>query len=603
MSRNKESRSDEQFDETRSLSTCPDVPAAADSDEDNSQPEVPAHVAAPAAAAAPADQPTIDPVTLMGAAKEMAAFWPFVLRFAMLVGADAVMSFVIAQKELDLLGAYAAYRTIISLACGMLFASIFPVVTLMSEARGEEDDAVEKNDEAKIAAAQKKIQSIWRQGVIFSVMLSVPAVALGCTASPLFEKFKQPEVVVRNARDFLLYASPGFVADLFYRLTARAASGLGVKKSILVADTLDRILEIGFAYAFLNGKFGLPELGLPGVAAAYSISKAITFLAHLAYIYASPTFLNFDYTKYELFACNGPFYNKAIMKQLVGAGIPDGLSAVASGVSGLLVTMFCGQSGTESLVGLQLASVYSGFANFHASAVLNAACSKIGRFFAILSNEENKYTAHTVVAASQNVKMYAKILFGVYMATASIACALAFLIPRRLATLLIDENNSAHQLHLSTAITFLKIQGVAEFLRGLEMPASCTLESLLDNKFILFATILFDLMMNPGAAAAARFGLHKDSSWVFAAANLGFALMTLVCMLRVVSKLSALPMSEEAVAANAPVSSAEQAAHIVMPAEARQSSEKSCLRRLMFWSSEQKKETNLAAAEPLLAPC
>ena len=591
----------EQLDETVSTPSATSL-VSVPLDNENSQRDVPAHIAAPAVAAEPTDQPTIDPVTLMGAAKEMAAFWPFVLRFAMLVGSDAAMSYVIAQKELDLLGAFAAYRTIIGLACGMLFASIFPVVTLMSEARGEEDDAVEKNDEAKIVEARKKIQLIWRQGIIFSAMLSVPAVVLGCTASPLFEKFNQPEVVLRNAKDFLFYSSPGFVVDLFYRLTARAASGMGVKKSILVADTFDKVLEIGFAYAFLNGKFGLPELGLPGVAVAYSISKAMTFLAHLAYIYASPAFLNFDYTKYNLFACDGPFFDKDIFKQLAGAGIPDGLSAIASGVSGMLVTMFCGQSGTASLVGLQLASVYSGFANFHASAVLNASCSKIGRFFSILSNDENKYTAHTVVAASHNAKMYAKILFGVYMATASIACALALLIPRQLATLLIDENNAAHQLHLSTAITFLKIQGVAEFLKGLEMPASCILESLLDNRFILFATILFDLMMNPGAAAAARFGFHKDSSWVFAASNLGFALMTLVCAVRVVSKLSALPANEEAVAANLQVSSADQAVRVAMPAETQQSSEKNCLRRLMFWSSEKKEDANIVVAQqPLLA--
>lgn len=593
------------------------------SDDTNPPLNPPAHIAAPAAAATPADQPTIDPVTLMSAAKEMAAFWPFVLRSAMLVGADVGMSYVIAQKELDLLGAYAAYRAIVGLACSMLFSSVFPVVTLMSEVRGEEDDAINKGDEAKIAEARKKIQSIWRQGIIFSALLSIPAVVLGCTASPLFEKFNQPEVVVQNARDFLFYSSPGFVVDLFYRLTARTVSGLGVMKSIFVADTVDKVLEIGLTYAFLNGKFGLSELGLPGVAIAYSISKAITLLGHLAYIYISPTFsgfhlfvyddfkihfkpgldwCGFDYKKYNLFTCDGPFFDKATFKQLTDAGIPDGLSAAASGAAGMLVTMFCGQSGTASLVGLQLASVYSGFVNFHASAVLNAACSKIGRFFAILRNKEKKYSAKTVVKASENAKMYAKILFGVYMSTASLACALALLIPKQLATLLIDENNSAHQLHLSTAITFLKIQGIAEFLKGLEMPASCILESLLDNRFILFATILFDLMMNPGAAAAARFGLHKDSSWVFAASNLGFVLMTLVCMVRVISKLTALPVTEEAAAANLSVSSVDQTIRIAVPVETQQSLEKNCLRRLMFWSTEKKEEANnVVAQQPLLA--
>ena len=76
----------------------------------------------------------------------------------------------------------------------------------------------------------------------------------------------------------------------------------------------------------------------------------------------------------------------------------------------MLVVMFCGQLGNEPLVGMQIASIYSGFANFHMSAVLNAACNKIGQYHEILTDEKNEFTDETKNAAVRNIKIYTKLL-------------------------------------------------------------------------------------------------------------------------------------------------------------------------------------------------
>ncbi|OGT44406.1 MAG: hypothetical protein A3F13_01860 [Gammaproteobacteria bacterium RIFCSPHIGHO2_12_FULL_40_19] len=99
------------------------------------------------------------------AAKDLAAFWPFVLRIGVSSVSDAIMTYIIAQKELDLVGAYTAYQSAIGIAIGFLYSSIFPLVTLMADAKGKEDD--NESDAAK-ADARQKIQLIWRQGIIFT---------------------------------------------------------------------------------------------------------------------------------------------------------------------------------------------------------------------------------------------------------------------------------------------------------------------------------------------------------------------------------------------------------------------------------------------------
>lgn len=490
-----------------------------------------AHIAAPAAAAQPSD-PELSHLTTKEAIKDIAQFWPFVLRFGIISAAQAVETLIIAQAELDYVAAYAAYQSLIGLSIGLLYSSIFPVVTLISGAAGEEADALKRLDDTAVQAAREKVQKIWRQGVIFASILSAIAITFATTASPLFKLFNQPDVVTKHSRDYMLYAASGFAADVFYRLTARTVTGLGVKKSILIADSLDVTMEAALAYLFLNGKLGLPKFGIEGVGLAYSISKTITFLGHLAYLFASTR-----YKPYHLFQWSRPFFDKDTLKQLVAAGIPDGMSSVLSGISAMLVVMFCGQSGTAPLVGIQAASIYHGFANFHMSAVLNAACNKIGRYYEILKDEEDKYTRETKIIAAHNVKQYTKLLFVSCFFLSMIACGLTFLIPKQLASVLVDENDATHQAHHASIINFLQIQGAFEIIGGLGGAANCVLDALLDNRFLFIMTVVFDLITNPSAAATMHYGFHKDANWVYAASGFGGLLMTVGFLMRCYSKL------------------------------------------------------------------
>ncbi len=498
-----------------------------------------AHEVAPLAAAVPLSQvqQTSDELTACGAVKEIAEFWPFLLRFGISAVEVAVLSWVIADKELDLVGAYAAYQSAIYLAIGLLYASIFPVNILISEAKEKEDEALEEGDHAKVEMARKEVQTVWRQGILFATILSVPAVVFGFTASPLFKLMNQPDKVQAHSKNYLMYSAPGFVADIFYRLTARATTGLGVRKSILVADVIDNIAEVTLAYILLNGKLGLPEMGMGGVGLAYTISKTMTFLGHLAYMYFSPARFKFDYSLYNLFDFSGPFFHWELFKKLISAGIPDGLSSVLSGVAGMLVVMFCGHSGTPALVGVQAASVFAGFANFHMSTIFNVATNRIGRYNHIVRDEKNEYSLEKKQVAANNIILYTKLMSGACILISLLACGLTFLIPRQLSTLLVDDNNVTQQAHLNSAMSFLKVQGVLEVIGGAAATPYCVLAGMLDNAFLAKLAFLCEVLINIGSAATTRYALDKDASWVFASTGPGFTVMTIALLLRCYQKL------------------------------------------------------------------
>lgn len=469
------------------------------------------------------EEPEIAQIDLRKAAKDVAGFWPFLLRAGFLFGFNAAISRVIAEKDLSWLGAYAAYRSVNELTLGFLYFSIFPVVTLMSDAKRAED--------------VEKIRLVWRQGVIFSFCLSVPAIIFGLTASPIFSALKQPNIVIENSEQYLRFCTFGFVADIFYRFTARAVTGLGVKKSILIADAADHALETFFAYGFLNGKFGLPELGIAGVGLAYSVSKCITLFLHLLYIATSFHCFGFDYAQYHLFSLSGKFFDKTIFKKLVAAGIPDGLSGVVSRVSSALVVMFCGQSGTQSLVGLQLATVYDKFSIMHMSMIYNFACKEIGSYHSILTDQENKFSVEIKNKAIHNVNTYIKLLLATCFTISFIPFILVFAIPEQLAGLLIHQNNTEAQAHLEQAIPFLKVQGIFELISGVRVPAYCALDSFLDNRFLFLVSFVFELGVSAASAAVAHFKMHENAQWVYAASGAGMFLLMVSYLCRVGMKM------------------------------------------------------------------
>lgn len=377
-------------------------------------------------------------------------------------------------------------------------------------------------------SARKEMQIIWRQGVFFTGVLSGLALVYAFKGAPLFRLFGQSELVQEYAPDVLKWSSFGFVADIAIRLMMRLDSGIGFLRAPLIADGFDQALEVALGYILLNGKFGLPEMGLSGMALAYSASKVITALLHLLYMATSPKWLQSDFSVYHFFSCEGAFLDGQTLKRLVYAGFCQGAESVASRLSSMVTVMFCGHSGSSALVGIQAAAVFQSFAEFHLNAVLTIASNKIGQYYEIFKDEENKYSLQQKKAAGANAVLYTKILLILCLIVATVACGLAFAIPQQLVGLFIDENRAEHQDHFAAAVTFIKIQGVAEIPTAIYQASGCTLIALFFNLFASLGSLGYELGVNTGCAAGVRYGMaDKDASWVFGAAQIGFVFMAI----------------------------------------------------------------------------
>lgn len=611
-----------------------------------------AHEAAPLASVVPVpeEKKSAEILTPVAAAKEILEFWPFLLRFGVSATEQALLSWIIANKSIDLVGAYSAYQSLIGLATGLLYSSIFPVNTLISEAKKKEEDAKKEGNLAKEEKARQEIQLIWRQGILFAAGLSAIALIFGFSSSGLFKLMDQPDIVQENSQAYMFCAAPGFVFDMFYRLTARATTGLRVRKSIMVGDIFDNVIEASLSYLLLNGKIGPREMGIAGVAVAYSVSKFLTLAGHLAYMYASPKIFNFDYLPYKFFEFEGPMFDKKLFLKLIRAGIPDGVSSLFSSLAGMLVVMFCGHSGVPALVGNQAASVYGQFANFHMSTVNNVATNRIGQYNDIFRSKESlafsnfsieemrdlqelvtkiqenateeektwcekiqgvftnhedgkdntsdlrelfdvitnivltmadikdagltveqiallkdflvknnrqdlsqklisdqfRYSQDDKQIAANNVMLYTKLMAGACIGLSIISFTLAFAMTKQLATLLIDEEDATQQAHLTSAMNFLKIQGVFELIGGFGAAPSCVLYGMLDNAFMLKLSLFAEVAVNIISAVVARYGINKGPEWVFASTGVGLCVLVVASIFRFYSKIQEFSVEPDA---------------------------------------------------------
>ena len=114
------------------------------------------------------------------------------------------------------------------------------------------------------------------------IMASIAAVAAAIAlalAGPTLEWFGQDPDVSAQVREYLIFIAPGYL-PLFWFYAYRGVVVGQRKANVLLVITLGTVVvNAVLDYGFLFGAFGLPVLGVPGVAASSSLSFLLQFIA------------------------------------------------------------------------------------------------------------------------------------------------------------------------------------------------------------------------------------------------------------------------------------------------------------------------------------
>ena len=119
----------------------------------------------------------------------------------------------------------------------------------------------------------KKGKSAFKHGLFLCTVLSLLLYAMILLAKPLMKLMDQPEDVVVLAMPYLNIIAISLIPLIIFQGFKQFSDGLSLTKHAMYATLFANILNVGFNYLLIFGKFGFPEMGIVGAGIGTLISR------------------------------------------------------------------------------------------------------------------------------------------------------------------------------------------------------------------------------------------------------------------------------------------------------------------------------------------
>lgn len=198
---------------------------------------------------------------------------------------------------------------------------------------------------------KESILSIARDGLLLSVIFTIPTFLLFWNMSHVFLLFGQSHVVVVLAEKYLRALSWGLFPEFVMIALLEVIIGLGQARVIMMFTTISVILNIMWSYLLIFGKFGLPVLGIAGAGWGLTISYWLTTIILIIYIlFHSKYKLYFS----KIFNFKKPFF----IYELLQIGVPMGVMYCFEVAYFFAMMLMMGKLGSKILAANQIILQY-----------------------------------------------------------------------------------------------------------------------------------------------------------------------------------------------------------------------------------------------------
>lgn len=190
----------------------------------------------------------------------------------------------------------------------------------------------------------------------------------------LFPYLGQSEEIVRLSIPYYLILVASIFPFQYFLIFKQYAEGLGNTKIAMFITIFSNLVNIGFNYILIYGKFGFPALGLTGAGIATLISRVIMpFLFYIAY------------KKMKLFEPERYFKEKVTItvksiKRLFNTGIPIGAQSIVEVLTFSLGSIMMGWIGEKELAAQQIALSLTSFTFMAVSGLAAATTIKVSQY-------------------------------------------------------------------------------------------------------------------------------------------------------------------------------------------------------------------------------
>lgn len=236
----------------------------------------------------------------------------------------------------------------VSLANGLMFLFLslgigfsFSITPLTAEADGEKDT--------------EKGKTIFQHGLLLTFILGFIICGLLLISKSLLYYMKQPLEVVELAIPYYEVIAYSMIPVMIFQGFKQFADGLSLTKYAMQATIIANVINVGFNYVLIYGKFGFPQLGVVGSAYGTLISRFF-MVAFMIYIVKNrkefqPYLEKFSFKKIK----------KPVVKRIYNLGYPTALQMwfeVSLFASGIFIAGVIGTNAqAANQIALNLASM------------------------------------------------------------------------------------------------------------------------------------------------------------------------------------------------------------------------------------------------------
>ncbi|CDH91206.1 hypothetical protein CB17B2217 [Clostridium botulinum B str. Eklund 17B (NRP)] len=215
--------------------------------------------------------------------------------------------------------------------------------------------------------------------LVFSILISI---LLLCFNGIFFKWLRMPSELLRDAKTYISIIGGGiFLQAIFMTYSAILRSNSLMKQGMYVSAIVNIVNILG-NFLFISGAFGIPKLGVEGVAISSVLSRLIGVIV-IIYIFKQ----NIK-QKVSLKYLN-PF-PKEIFKKLMMIGLPSGGESVSYNFSQMVILTFINMMGTSSVATKAYVGILVWFSFIYGSAVSQANQIRVGYLIGA-NNEDEAY--------------------------------------------------------------------------------------------------------------------------------------------------------------------------------------------------------------------
>ena len=380
------------------------------------------------------------------------------------------------------------------LAAGGLAAIIF--LSIMNAASGVAMGVSPLIAEAFGAGQKKRIEQVARQGFWLTLLVSLPLmIGIGHLDTWLAHS-GQTETTLKLVNTYLDIMLWGLFPAVGFAALRATVSALSQARPVMLIMMVGTAFNIVGNYALGFGKFGLPQLGLAGLALSTVLALWGMFLALALYMVINPRLRN--YRIFPALHCVRP----QTLCELAWVGVPIGLFTALEWGFFMVIMLWMGMLGTEVLAAHQVVLQTIMIVFMVPLGISYATTVRVGQWLGCRDRLGIQRAARVSMAITT-----------VFMVGISITF---LLFPKQVIGIYLDVQNPDNAAVFEIAFPLLVIAAIAQVVDGFQKSVYGSLQGLQDTQIPTLLNVLgyWGVGLSVGYVLGFTLGLGSIGLWI-----------------------------------------------------------------------------------------